>query len=83
MSTQLWSLQAKLMKKELSDKLIQKLVKRYRLSGRSIRNLLRLSSAWAQPLGEPLSMKHFIDCESRIPKTKSEQIANREETDSD
>lgn len=83
MSTQLWALQAKLMKKELSDKLIQKLVKRYRLSGRSIRNLLRLSSAWAQSLGEPLSMKHFIDCESRIPKTKSEQIANREEMDSE
>ncbi len=74
LSARLWKLQAELMKLELSEKMIQRLVARYRLSGRSIRNLLRLSSAWANDLGEDLSYQHFIDCEGRIPKTKSEKI---------
>lgn len=74
LSARLWKLQAELMKLELSEKMIQRLVARYRLSGRSIRNLLRLSSAWAHDLGENLAYKHFIDCEGRIPKTKSEKI---------
>jgi hypothetical protein len=75
LARQIYKSQAELQKIEgLTDKMIDKLLERYTLSGRSIRQLLRLSSRWAKHLEEPLSLKHFDFCAKHIPFARNEAV---------
>lgn len=72
-AAKIWKLQAKLLKIKLSDDLIDTLSTKYKISGRSIRNLLRLANRYAKRIGaEALVMKHFIVCSQYVPTTQSE-----------
>jgi ATPase family associated with various cellular activities (AAA) len=72
----IWKIQSKLLKANLSDILIHSLVSNYRLSGRSIRQLLRLSLRLANRYKQDLDIKHFEACSKYISVTRSERIGN-------
>jgi ATPase family associated with various cellular activities (AAA) len=72
-AVKIWKLQSKLLKIKISDNLIDSLVNKYKISGRSIRNLLRLTSRYAKRTeAETLSFKMFDTCAKYIPTTQSE-----------
>lgn len=73
LAKRVWEVQAKLFSVELSPQLIDQLVSTYSISGRSIRNLLKLSVRWARNLNEPLSFEHFKQCAQFIPFTHKEK----------
>jgi len=74
-ASKIWKLQAKLLKVKLSFSLLEDLSHKFNLSGRSIRNLLRLTNRWATRKGishGDLTIKHFETCARFIPTTQSE-----------
>lgn len=73
-SAEIWMIQAKTMGIELSQGIIQHVVLNYALSGRSIRNLLKLASSWAEHRGEELSTEHFDKAVKFLPKTRNETV---------
>lgn len=70
----IWKVQAKLFNSSLPDDLVNKLVQTYKISGRSIRNLLKLSLRWSRNKNEELKFEHFKECASFIPFTAKEKI---------
>lgn len=74
-SKKIWEIQAKLIKAKLSKELIKHLVETYRLSGRSIRQLLRLANRLATKRGVALDEKIFETCNQYVSVTKSERQA--------
>lgn len=78
LSKDLWRLQAKLLNVELSEDLIKSLVKRFHISGRTIRHLLKLSARWAALKNEALSLDHFVTCSQYVPLTQSENVNVKE-----
>ena len=73
-SAEIWMIQAKTMGIDLSQEIIQHVVLNYTLSGRSIRNLLKLASSWAEHRNEELSTVHFDKAVKFLPKTRNEAI---------
>lgn len=73
-SAEIWMIQAKTMGIELSTDIIKHVVNSYALSGRSIRNLLKLASSWAEHRGEELSTVHFDKAVKFLPKTRNEVV---------
>jgi ATPase family associated with various cellular activities (AAA) len=73
-AAEIWMIQAKTMGIDLSNEIIKHLVDSYMLSGRSIRNLLKLASSWAEHRGEELSTVHFDKAIKFLPKTRNEAV---------
>lgn len=73
-SAEIWMIQAKTMGIDLSQEIIQHVVLNYTLSGRSIRNLLKLASSWAEHRNEELSTVHFDKAVKFLPKTRNELV---------
>jgi hypothetical protein len=72
-AAKIWRLQASLMDVELDKEMVKHLSSTHKLSGRSIRNLLKLAVNWARTEGEALDLKHFDACGEVIPLTRSER----------
>lgn len=74
----IWKLQAKLLKINLSDAMVETLSTKYKISGRSIRNLLRLANRYAKRVGaETINMRHFAVCAQYVPTTQSETFDSK------
>lgn len=73
-AAEIWMIQARILGIELATETIQYLVLNYSLSGRSIRNLLKLASSWAEHRGEELSTAHFDKAVKFLPKTRNEAV---------
>lgn len=73
LARKLWLLQANLQKVKLEDALIKQLVTAYKVSGRSIRNLLGMAVSWSLFYKEDLSFKHFEAAARYVPMSAQEQ----------
>lgn len=76
---QIWKLQARIMEIEIPKDVIAAAAEQFKISGRTIRHLLRLSSNWAKMNKEELSLDHLTTCFQFTPRTTSESAP--EQTD--
>lgn len=76
-SSQLWCVQANLRGMELDGAMLQALVKRFRISGRTIRNLLKMAVSAAIDAEEDLAMKHFELAAEFVPMSSQERNARK------
>lgn len=74
----LWVVQAKVLKVDLADTLVDRLADHFNLSGRSIRNLLKNSARWAKYRKEELTFEHFERCLKYLPVPESEGLRTKE-----
>lgn len=75
LARQLWELQSQLANIELGEELLDYLVENYPLSGRTIRNMIRMASSWAIHKGEDLTSDHFDTAARFIPMSVQEDEA--------
>lgn len=72
---EIWKVQRELLKVEdLTDSMIDKLVARYEMSGRSIRKLLLNAARWAAHHNEKLSLEHFKVSAKFIPFSDVKEV---------
>lgn len=69
----LWKLQGSLRKLDFEEDMLNKLVAKYSISGRTIRNLLKMAANWADHKKQKLSMKHFELAAKFVPMSEQEQ----------
>jgi hypothetical protein len=74
MSKTLWRLQAKLLKAKITDEVIDQAVNNFRFSGRSIRQLLRLTWSLCQEDGvSSIELKHLKEASEFIAVSRQER----------
>lgn len=73
LARELWKVQASMRGMELEKDLVNHLSKKYRVAGRTIRNLLKMAANWAEHRGEELNEEHFKKAAKYVPMSSQEQ----------